>query len=139
MTNTILTAKGIIAMRKHYTRILKAFFARKLFQTRMENLKITQEDMASHLSMSCRSYVDLEHGNTSCSAVTLARFPLYLALYNTKQLRKSMQIKVTHLCSGSISYAGNPKSPGMTRLSAGNRIFYYQAGFRLFFQQFCAL
>ena len=35
---------------------------------------LTQEAMARRLSMSCRSYIDLEHGDSFPSATTLALF-----------------------------------------------------------------
>ena len=65
-------------MRKHYTRILKSFFHNKLFYTRA-SLGITQEEMAHRLAMAARTYVDLDHGKTSCSALTLALFLIYVS------------------------------------------------------------
>ena len=65
-------------MRKHYKQVLKAFFHRKLFRTRVEILDITQEEMAHRLALSSRSYVELDHGRSSCSAVTLALFLVYV-------------------------------------------------------------
>lgn len=62
-------------MRKTYTGILKNFFYQHLIQRRAE-LQITQAEMAELLAMDERSYVDLDHGKTCCSAVTLA---LYIA------------------------------------------------------------
>ena len=64
-------------MRKQYTQILKAHFYQKLFRCRVE-LDITQEEMACRLSMANRTYVDLEHGKTGCSALTLALFLIYI-------------------------------------------------------------
>lgn len=64
-------------MRKHYLRVLKAFFHDKLFYTR-EALGFTQEEMAHRLAMAGRTYVDLDHGKTSCSALTLALFLIYV-------------------------------------------------------------
>lgn len=63
-------------MRKHYTKVLKTFLRSKLLNSRAE-LGISQEDMADRLSMSGRSYVDLEHGETGGGAVTLALFLVY--------------------------------------------------------------
>ena len=73
-------------MRNRYKQILKAFFHHKLFRTRVDVLDITQEEMAPLLAMSCRSYVDLEHGTTSCSAVTLALFLVYVCSNPTEFL-----------------------------------------------------
>jgi len=65
-------------MRERYKQALKAFFRHQIFYTRVEMLEITQEEMAHRMSLSSRSYVDLEHGKTSCSAVTLAMFLVYV-------------------------------------------------------------
>lgn len=64
-------------MRRHYTKVLKSFFHQELFRSRMD-LGITQEEMADKLSMSSRTYVDLDHGKTGCSALTLALFLIYI-------------------------------------------------------------
>lgn len=64
-------------MRDHYTEALKDLFRHELYRMRVNVLNITQEDMAQLLAMSCRSYVDLEHGKTNCGALTLALFLVY--------------------------------------------------------------
>lgn len=64
-------------MRKQYTKVLKAFFHEKLFRYR-EDLGISQEEMAHRLAMKSRTYVDLDHGKTGCSALTLALFLIYI-------------------------------------------------------------
>ena len=64
-------------MRQHYLKILKSFFHDQLFYTR-ETLGFTQEEMAHRLAMASRTYVDLDHGKTSCSALTLALFLIYV-------------------------------------------------------------
>lgn len=64
-------------MRKQYTKIFKAFFHEKLFRRR-EDMGITQEEMAHRLAMASRTYVDLDHGKTGCSALTLALFLIYI-------------------------------------------------------------
>ena len=64
-------------MRKHYQKVLKAFFHQKLIHVR-NDLGITQEEMAEHLAMACRTYIELDHGKTGCSAVTLALFLIYV-------------------------------------------------------------
>ena len=63
-------------MRKHHTEVLKTFFHEKLFRSRVE-LGISQEEMACRLLMASRSYVDLDHGKTGCSALTLALYLIY--------------------------------------------------------------
>lgn len=62
-------------MRKHYHSILKTYFTHELVQRRMD-LQITQAEMAERLLMDDRSYIDLDHGKSCCSALTLA---LYIA------------------------------------------------------------
>ena len=64
-------------MRKQYTQILKKFFNQKLLHRRVE-LGITQEEMAHRLAMAGRTYVDLDHGKSNCSALTLALFLIYI-------------------------------------------------------------
>lgn len=64
-------------MRKQYTKVLKTFFHQELFRRRVA-LDITQEEMAHRLSMASRTYVDLDHGKTCCSAVTLSLFLIYI-------------------------------------------------------------
>lgn len=64
-------------MRKQYEEVLKSFFHEKLFYRRVE-LGISQEEMAHRLAMGSRSYVDLDHGKSSCSGLTLARFLIYV-------------------------------------------------------------
>jgi DNA-binding XRE family transcriptional regulator len=80
-------------MRKHYIQVLKSFFHNKLFHTR-EALGITQEEMARRLAMAARTYVDLDHGKTSCSALTLALFLIYICADPTaflKELRDAFE------------------------------------------------
>lgn len=64
-------------MRKTYRNILKHQFYIKLIHTRTVK-GLTQAEMAEKLSMDDRSYIDLDHGKTCCSAVTLALFLVYL-------------------------------------------------------------
>lgn len=61
-------------MRSLYHRVLKHFFREQLLITRGVR---TQAEMAEALSMSERSYADLERGKASCSALTLARYLIY--------------------------------------------------------------
>lgn len=60
-------------MRDSVDDILRVRFRRKLVAVRTE-LGYTQSDMAQLLSMSLRSYADLEHGRACCSATTLVLF-----------------------------------------------------------------
>ena len=64
-------------MRNRYASIFKSFFHEKLFRRRVE-LDITQEEMADRLVMAGRTCVDLDHGKTGCSALTLALFLIYV-------------------------------------------------------------
>lgn len=60
-------------MRKTYTQILRVVFSKQLIRTRAA-LGITQEEMADRLSMSTRSYSDLDNGYSCCSGLTLALY-----------------------------------------------------------------
>lgn len=83
-------------MRKHYTRILKDFFHEKLFYRRVY-LGISQEEMAYRLAIAGRTYVDLDHGKTGCSALTLALF----LIYNSLMIRLEESLRM--FCSESVS------------------------------------
>lgn len=64
-------------MRKIYHEILKKQFYDRIIHTR-DDKRMTQAEMAERLSMADRSYIELDHGNFSCSAVTLALYLCYL-------------------------------------------------------------
>lgn len=64
-------------MRKQQREILKAYFYTQLIATRSEKM-LTQSQMAERLAMDDRSYIDLDHGKTCCSAITLARFLIFV-------------------------------------------------------------
>ena len=64
-------------MRKHYTKILKAIFHKSLSYQRIA-LGMSQEEMAHRLAMASRTYVDLDHGKTCCSGLTLALFLIHI-------------------------------------------------------------
>ena len=64
-------------MRNHYKKALKNIFHENLFHRRVA-MGITQEEMASRLAMANRTYVELDHGKTCCSAVTLVLFLIYI-------------------------------------------------------------
>lgn len=64
-------------MRKTYHTILKHHFHSTLVRTRMD-LGLTQAEMAERLSMDDRSFIDLDHGKSCCSAITLALFLIYV-------------------------------------------------------------
>ena len=64
-------------MRKVYHMRLKEHFHRALVETR-EHRKMSQAQIAEKLAMDERSYIDLDHGKTCCSAVTLALFLIYV-------------------------------------------------------------
>lgn len=63
-------------MRDQYRVILRNFFRAHL-RRESERLNKTHAQMASMLAMDERSYLDLDHGKTCCSAVTLVLFLLY--------------------------------------------------------------
>lgn len=63
-------------MRKTYHKILKNCFHNRLLRTRVA-LELTQSQMAEKLAMDDRSYINLDHGKTCCSALTLVLFLIY--------------------------------------------------------------
>ena len=65
---TMLTIRGHLA-----NEALKPIIAAALLEYR-SRWNLTQEAMARTLSMCCRSYIDLEHGDRLPSATTLALF-----------------------------------------------------------------
>lgn len=64
-------------MRKLFHSILKKQFHEALVHSR-EKEGATQLKMAQILCMDERSYIDLDHGKTCCSAITLALFLIYV-------------------------------------------------------------
>ena len=64
-------------MRKRGENSLKLFFHDKLIYAR-RSLGWTQAKMAETLEVSERAYFKLDHGQTKCSALTLARFLIYV-------------------------------------------------------------
>jgi len=63
-------------MRKQCEQILKNLFHENLIYTR-HKLGHTQEVMAEILMMDVRSYVELDHGCSNCSALTLCLFLIH--------------------------------------------------------------
>ena len=63
-------------MRKLYQDTFKKFFYNDLIKTRAK-LKYTQAQMAAVLIMDDRSYVELDHGNSCCGALTLVLYLIY--------------------------------------------------------------
>ena len=64
-------------MRKAYHIRLREHFHRALIETRSRE-ELSQAQMAEKLAMDERSYIDLDHGKTCCSAVTLVLFLIYV-------------------------------------------------------------
>ena len=64
-------------MRNTYRTILKHFFHTRLITLR-NSTNYTQVELSEKLQMDERSFSYLIHGKTSCSAVTLVLFLLYL-------------------------------------------------------------
>ena len=65
-------------MRNNYNQVLKQVFHLNLIRSRYE-LGITQEEMAHRLAMASRTYVDLDHGKSGCSALTLGLYLVYIS------------------------------------------------------------
>ena len=64
-------------MRKAYHIRLREHFHQALIETR-ERKELSQAQMAEKLAMDERSYIDLDHGKTCCSAVTLVLILIYV-------------------------------------------------------------
>ena len=63
--------------RKELNEKLKLYFNQRLVKARSDHGN-TQAQMAKILSMDTRSYIDLEHGKSNCSALTLVLFLIYM-------------------------------------------------------------
>ena len=74
-------------MREEYKQILKKLLHEKIIECR-NDLCISQEEMAHRLAMAGRSYVELEHGKTGGSALTLALYLVYLCPDSTTFLNE---------------------------------------------------
>ena len=95
-------------MRNRYKQVLSAFFHHKLFQTRGTLLDITQEEMAHRIGISTRAYVDLENGKTTCSAVTLALFLVYVCNEANKYEKSAINAELARpLCAKRASEKGS--------------------------------
>lgn len=68
--------KEVTFLRKAYIAVLKRYFCRRLKSARVSH-HLTQSEMADILQIDIRSYIDLEHGNSCCSGLTLALFLIY--------------------------------------------------------------
>lgn len=85
-------------MRKIYMAVLKAFFHKRLTETRTHQ-KLTQAQMASRLEMDERSYIDLDHGKSCCSSLTFALFLIYCCddpLLYLQELRSALEEATDH-------------------------------------------
>lgn len=74
-------------MREEYRMILKTCFQCNLIENR-KRLGFTQSTMAEKLEMDDRSYADLEHGKSCCSAVTLVLYLVYICKDTTEFLEE---------------------------------------------------
>ena len=63
-------------MREFSKRIFSRFFYQHLVKTR-NDLAMTQEQMAQILDIAPRSCVELDHGKSTCSGLTLALYLTY--------------------------------------------------------------
>jgi len=83
-------------MRNQYRSILKKFFHQEVSQTRYD-LGISQEKMAEKLALAVRTYVDLDHGKTCCSEVTLALYLIYVCPNPNKFLEELRYVFETEI------------------------------------------
>lgn len=64
-------------MKTLYLETLRKAFCDKIRLCRAA-LDISQEDMAAQLEVSTRAYINLEHGDSCCGALTLVLFLIYI-------------------------------------------------------------
>ncbi len=86
-------------MRKYCSNILREQFHISLIRSR-DLLGMTQEEMAGKLMMACRTYIELDHGKSGCSALTLSLYLIYICadpLSFLEELRTAIErgLKVT--------------------------------------------
>lgn len=63
---------------RHFSKgAFKKFFDARLMESR-DTLHLTQKQTSSILQMAPRSFIEMEHGNNSCSGLTLALYLIYL-------------------------------------------------------------
>ena len=67
------TKERLTSLRKTYEKILKEHIHKHLIGKR-EELRLSQVKMADKLIMDTRSYVNLDHGKSGCSSLTLALY-----------------------------------------------------------------
>lgn len=75
---------------------MKQCFRNELRKTRVDR-NLSQEEMAHTLSISTRSYSDLEHGKSFCSLFT---FLLFLNIYGDSYF-SFVELMLSHLDTGS--------------------------------------
>lgn len=81
----------MLSIQGHLTKEkMKSVIATELLEYRTR-LGLTQEAMARRLSMSCRSYIDLEHGDSLPSATILALFLTMLEPAEQEKLLEKMR------------------------------------------------
>lgn len=81
----------MLSIRGHLAKeAMKPVIAAVLLEYRTR-LGLTQEVMARRLSMSCRSYIELEHGDSLPSATTLALFLTMLEPAEQKKLLEQLR------------------------------------------------
>lgn len=84
-------------LRQKYKMLLRRFFSREIGKCRIQ-LQLTQEEFSERLCMAPRSYVDLEHGTSGCSDVTLVLF--------LDQLKDEEILRVVHGAGDELRKAG---------------------------------
>lgn len=63
-------------MREIYKQAMKDVISKDFYKTRSE-LGLTQDKMSEKLMLSCRSYIDIEHGASLCGSLSLMLYLLY--------------------------------------------------------------
>lgn len=96
-------------LRKELNEKLKTYFNQHLVKARADNGN-TQAQMARILAMDTRSYIDLEHGKSNCSALTLVLFLLNICPTQEQQAAflKGLQAELENLTFDTTQTQANP-------------------------------
>lgn len=62
-------------MREIYKQAIKDVISESFYKTRTEQ-RLTQDKMSEKLMLSCRSYIDIEHGASLCGSLPLILYLL---------------------------------------------------------------
>ena len=64
-------------MKNPYKEALIKIIKKYLKKTRKDVFRLSQDEMSEKLLVSCRSYIEIEHGNSLCNSLFLIIFLIY--------------------------------------------------------------